>query len=284
MRFTSTDKDMSILEYDFMQRALVGGILMGAFAPVLGTFLVLRRISLISDTLAHVALLGLAIGLVTNIWPNIVTFISVCAAAVTIEFMRSRGRMPSDVALAIVLYSTMAGSIVLISSTQGFRIDLFSFLFGSILGLNNSDIWILLLLAATVFICIFIFFSELAQTAFDADLAKVSGVPVGMINLGLALLTAATITFSMRLMGVLLVGTLIVVPFIAGQALFDNLKGAIFSASIIGASSSVLGLVGSFYFDLPAGGAIAIVAVCFLILSVVYRRAVKLLSKPANHY
>ncbi len=275
---------MSILEYDFMQRALVGGILMGAFAPVLGTFLVLRRISLISDTLAHVALLGLAIGLVTNIWPNIVTFISVCAAAVTIEFMRSKGRMPSDVALAIVLYSTMAGSIVLISSTQGFRIDLFSFLFGSILGLNNSDIWILLLLAATVFICIFIFFSELAQTAFDADLAKVSGVPVGMINLGLAVLTAATITFSMRLMGVLLVGTLIVVPFIAGQALFDNLKGAIFSASIIGASSSVLGLVGSFYFDLPAGGAIAIVAVCFLILSVTYRRTVKLLSKPANHY
>ena len=275
---------MSILEYDFMQRALVGGILMGAFAPVLGTFLVLRRISLISDTLAHVALLGLAIGLVTNIWPNIVTFISVCAAAVTIEFMRSKGRMPSDVALAIVLYSTMAGSIVLISSTQGFRIDLFSFLFGSILGLNNSDIWILLLLAATVFICIFIFFSELAQTAFDADLAKVSGVPVGMINLGLAVLTAATITFSMRLMGVLLVGTLIVVPFIAGQALFDNLKGAIFSASIIGASSSVLGLVGSFYFDLPAGGAIAIVAVCSLILSVTYRRTVKLLSKPANHY
>ncbi len=275
---------MSILEYDFMQRALVGGILMGAFAPVLGTFLVLRRISLISDTLAHVALLGLAIGLVTNIWPNIVTFISVCAAAVTIEFMRSKGRMPSDVALAIVLYSTMAGSIVLISSTQGFRIDLFSFLFGSILGLNNSDIWILLLLAATVFICIFIFFSELAQTAFDADLAKVSGVPVGMINLGLAVLTAATITFSMRLMGVLLVGTLIVVPFIAGQALFDNLKGSIFSASIIGASSSVLGLVGSFYFDLPAGGAIAIVAVCFLILSVTYRRTVKLLSKPANHY
>ena len=275
---------MSILEYDFMQRALVGGILMGAFAPVLGTFLVLRRISLISDTLAHVALLGLAIGLVTNIWPNIVTFISVCAAAVTIEFMRSKGRMPSDVALAIVLYSTMAGSIVLISSTQGFRIDLFSFLFGSILGLNNSDIWILLLLAATVFICIFIFFSELAQTAFDADLAKVSGVPVGMINLGLAVLTAATITFSMRLMGVLLVGTLIVVPFIAGQALFDNLKGAIFSASIIGASSSVLGLVGSFYLDLPAGGAIAIVAVCFLILSVTYRRTVKLLSKPANHY
>ena len=270
---------MSILEYDFMQRALVGGILMGAFAPVLGTFLVLRRISLISDTLAHVALLGLAIGLVTNIWPNIVTFISVCAAAVTIEFMRSKGRMPSDVALAIVLYSTMAGSIVLISSTQGFRIDLFSFLFGSILGLNNSDIWILLLLAATVFICIFIFFSELAQTAFDADLAKVSGVPVGMINLGLAVLTAATITFSMRLMGVLLVGTLIVVPFIAGQALFDNLKGAIFSASIIGASSSVLGLVGSFYFDLPAGGAIAIVAVCSLILSVTYRRTVKLLSK-----
>ena len=275
---------MSILEYDFMQRAVVGGILMGAFAPVLGTFLVLRRISLISDTLADVALLGLAIGLVTNIWPNIVTFISVCAAAVTIEFMRSKGRMPSDVALAIVLYSTMAGSIVLISSTQGFRIDLFSFLFGSILGLNNSDIWILLLLAATVFICIFIFFSELAQTAFDADLAKVSGVPVGMINLGLVVLTAATITFSMRLMGVLLVGTLIVVPFIAGQALFDNLKGAIFSASIIGASSSVLGLVGSFYFDLPAGGAIAIVAVCFLILSVTYRRTVKLLSKPANHY
>ncbi len=270
---------MSILEYDFMQRALIGGILMGAFAPVLGTFLVLRRISLISDTLAHVALLGLAIGLVTNIWPSMVTFISVCAAAVTIEYMRSKGKMPSDVALAIVLYSTMAGSIVLISSTQGFRIDLFSFLFGSILGLSTNDIWILFFLAAMVFICISLFFSELAQTAFDADLAKVSGVPVGMINFGLAVLTAATITFSMRLMGVLLVGTLIVVPFIAGQALFDNLKGAILSASLIGATSSIIGLAGSFYFDLPAGGAIAIVAVCFLILSVAYRRAVKLLIK-----
>ena len=270
---------MSILEYDFMQRALIGGILMGAFAPVLGTFLVLRRISLISDTLAHVALLGLAIGLVTNIWPSLVTFISVCAAAVTIEYMRSKGKMPSDVALAIVLYSTMAGSIVLISSTQGFRIDLFSFLFGSILGLSTNDIWILLFLAVMVFICISLFFSELAQTAFDTDLAKVSGVPVGMINFGLAVLTAATITFSMRLMGVLLVGTLIVVPFIAGQALFDNLKGAILSASLIGATSSIIGLAGSFYLDLPAGGAIAIVAVCFLMLSVAYRRAVKLLIK-----
>ena len=261
-----------ILQYDFMVRALIGGVLIGGLAPVLGTFLVLRRFSLLSDTLAHVALFGVAVGFAVHIYPTLTTFIAVTFAAVVMEVMRSRNRFPSDAVLAVTLYSSLATAVVVINAVQGFSVDLIGFLFGSILTITELDLWLLGGLAAVVIIGVTAFFTELAQTSFDDSFARVSGIKVDWVNLGLAVLAAATITLAMQIMGVLLVGALIVIPVLVGQGLTSRLRIAVIVASAAGIISAIAGLTIAFYQDFPGGAAIVIVAVAMLFASVVWRR------------
>jgi len=262
----------SIFQYDFMVRALLGGALAGGIAPLLGAFLVLRRYSLVAETFAHVGLLGLAIGLATSIYPTITTFVAVTTAAIVIERLRANGKLPGDIALAVVLYTTMAAAVVIINSVRGFNLDLWGFLFGSILTISDTDIGLLLVLAVMVVAAITMFYPELSMTAFDDDLAKVSGVRVDWVNLGLAILTAAVVTLSMRLLGVLLVGALIVIPFIVGQTLCSGLRKSLGVASLTGIMSAVIGLFLSFYFDLVAGGSIVLSAVALLATVQVWKK------------
>lgn len=262
----------AILQYDFMIRALIGGLLVGALAPVLGTFLVLRRFSLLSDTLAHVALFGVAVGFAVNVYPTLTTFIAVTIAAVAMEVLRSRGRLPGDAVLAVALYSSLAAAVVVISAAQGFNVDLLGFLFGSILTITELDLWLLGGLAFFVVIGVTAFFSELAQASFDDSLARVSGIKVDWVNLGLAVLAAATITLAMRIMGVLLVGALIVIPVLVGQGVTNSLRTAFIVASGVGMFSAVTGLTIAFYGDVPGGGAIVLVSVAMLAVSMGWRR------------
>jgi len=262
----------SIFQYDFMIRALIGGVLAGGLAPILGTFLVLRRFSLIAETLAHVGLLGLAVGLATSLFPTFTTFVAVTAAAVLIERLRSTGKLPGDVALAVVLYATMAAAVVIINAAKGFNVDLWGFLFGSILTLTTLDLWFLGILTVLVIGAITVFYSELAMVTFDEELAKVSGVRVDLLNLGLAVLTAATVTLGMRILGVLLVGALIVIPFVIGQTLSSGLRRSMIIASCFGILSTVSGLCLSFYFHASAGGSIVLCAVGFLVAAKLWQR------------
>lgn len=262
----------AVLQYEFMVRALIGGALVGALAPVLGTFLVLRRFSLLADTLAHVALLGVAVGFLVNVYPTLTTFIAVTAAAVVMEVLRTRGKLPGDAVLAVALYTSLAAAVVIISAARGFNVDLLSFLFGSILTITELDLWLLAGLAFFVVIGVTAFFSELAQAAFDDSLARVSGIRVDWVNLGLAVLAAATITLAMRIMGVLLVGALIVIPVLVGQGITNSLRLAFIIASLVGMISAVTGLIAAFYYDLSGGGAIVLVAVVMLVASAVWRR------------
>jgi zinc transport system permease protein len=273
MHFMSIDEMLpTIFQYDFMVRALIGGVLAGGLAPILGTFLVLRRFSLIAETLAHVGLLGLAIGLATNLFPTLTTFVAVTAAAILIERLRSTGKLPGDVALAVVLYATMAAAVVIINAARGFNIDLWGFLFGSILTITSLDLWFLGILAIVVVLVVTVFYSELAMATFDDDLARVSGVRVDWLNIGLAVLAAATVTLAMRILGVLLVGALIVVPFLIGQTLSSGLRKSMIIASLIGALSTVVGLFLSFYLHSSPGGSIVLSAVSFLIVAQFWRR------------
>ncbi len=261
-----------ILQYDFMVRALIGGVLIGGLAPVLGTFLVLRRFSLLSDTLAHVALFGVAVGFAANVYPTLTTFIAVTFAAVAMEMLRSRGKLPGDAVLAVALYSSLAAAVVVISAAHGFNVDLLGFLFGSILTITELDLWLLAGLAVFVIVGVTAFFTELAQTSFDDALARVSGIKVDWVNLGLAVLAAATITLAMRIMGVLLVGALIVIPVLVGQGVTNSLRTAFIVASVVGMLSAVTGLTLAFYQDIPGGGAIVLTSVALLVASLVWRR------------
>lgn len=258
----------AILEYDFMVRALIGGVLVGALAPALGLFLVLRRLSLIADSLSHVALTGVAIGLLTRTFPPLAALGATSLAALTIETVRARRMMPGDAALAVVLYSALGTAVVLISLAKGFNVDLFAYLFGSVLTMDRTDLWLLAGLAISVLAFIGLFYQELAQIAFDTDLARAGGVRVFRMNLALAVLTGATITLSMRVVGVLLVGALIVVPVMASLRLATGLRATMALAMAIGIASAVIGLVVAFYANLAAGGSVVLTSVGFLVLAV----------------
>ena len=240
---------------------------MGSLAPALGTFLVLRRLSLIADSLSHVALAGVAIGLLTKTFPPGVALGATSVAAVTIETLRARRMMPVDVALAVVLYSALAVAVVIFSLADGFNVDLFAYLFGSILTVDPSDLWLLTGLAVVVLCFIALLYPELAQSSFDTDLARTSGIRVFSINLALAILTGATITLSMRIVGVLLVGALIVIPVMVSLEIATGLRAAIGLAIVVGVASAVLGLTIAFYANTAAGGSIVLTAVGFLILT-----------------
>jgi zinc transport system permease protein len=251
---------LEFLQYDFMVRALIGAALVGMLAPAIGMFLVLRRFALMADTLSHVAFMGVAIGILTRVFPSYTALGAASIGAVVIEQLRSKGKMPSDVAMAVVLYASLAVAVVIISLANGFNVDLFDFLFGSVLTISPTDVWLLVALAVAVVAFVGVFLRELAQSSFDDDLARVSGVPVRAVNLGLAILTGAAITLSMRVVGVLLVGALMVVPVLVGLRLATNIRAVLAVAVAIGVLSAVTGLVIGFYADVAAGGAIVLTA------------------------
>ena len=249
-----------------MLRALAGGALVGILAPVLGTFIVLRRYSLIAETLAHVALMGVAIGMATKFLPSLFALLAATIGAILVEQLRARGRLPGDVAMAVVLYGALAFAIVVIGFAGGFTVDLFSFLFGSILSVAPVDLWLLAGLTVVVVLFVSVFFIDLAQIAFDDDLAKVSGVRTDRLNLALAVLTGATITMSMRVVGVLLIGAMLVIPVLVGLRAARGLRAAMAAAVVAGILSALAGLTVAFYADVSAGGAIVLAALLLLVL------------------
>ncbi len=258
------------LEYEFMVRALLGGILAGALAPALGVFIYLRRLSLIADTLAHVAFMGVAIGLFVNVFPPFIALVTSATAAAAIEMLRSRKLLPSDAALAVFLYTSLAIAVVVIGFSDGFGADLFAYLFGSILTISTTDLWLLVGLAIATIGFVVFFFSELAQTSFDVDMARTNGVRVNLINVGLAVLTGATVTLSMRVVGVLLIGALIIVPVIAALRITVGLRQIVAVAMALGVISAVLGLITAWHTDMAPGGAVVLTAVAILLLTIAW--------------
>ncbi len=277
-----------VLQYDFMVRALIAATLVGALAPALGVFLYLRRLTLLPDVLSHVALMGVAIGLLTRTFPAGIALVASSSAAAGIETLRSRRLLPGDAALAVTLYASLAVAVVLISLADGFNSDLFGYLFGSVLTIDGTDLWLVAGLAAFTVSFVLLFFSELAQTSMDVDLARTSGVHVDLVNLVLAVLAGATITVSMRVVGVLLIGVLIVVPVIASLRIATGLRQTVFTAMTIGVASSIAGLVIAFYADIAPGGSVALTAIGLLAVIVpgtwLWRRYVRRpeLSSPST--
>ena len=253
-----------IFEYDFMVRALAGAVLVGALAPAFGVFMVLRRLSLIADTLSHVALTGVAIGVLSGAYPPLVALGATSVAAASIEEMRARRLLPGDAALAVFLYGALATAVVIFSLANGFNSSLFGYLFGSVLTITAGDLWLvgaLMVVAAGFFTW---FYSDLAQTSFDTDLARISGVRVHLVNVGLAVLTGAVITVSMRIVGILLVGALIVVPALIALRVATGLAKTVMVAVAAGVAMSIAGTVISYYADIAPGGAVVLTGVAGL--------------------
>jgi len=248
------------LQYGFMHRAFAAGVVTALICPAIGVFLIPRRLSLIADTLAHVALAGVALGLVLGVSPVLGALVVVLAGAVGMERLRARGALQGDAALAVFLSGGFAFAVVLISLARGFNADLFAILFGSILTVTTSDVWLILALGGVVTLAIGGFYRQLLAITLNEDLARTSGVPVGALNLLLTVLTALTIVVAMRMVGVLLVSAMIVIPTLTGFALGRSFHTATVIAIGIALLSMTSGLIAAYYLRLAAGGAVVLAA------------------------
>jgi zinc transport system permease protein len=264
---------LEFLEYSFMHRAFAAGAITAVICPAIGVFLVPRRLSLIADSLSHVALAGVALGLLLGVSPVLGALVVTVLGAVGMERLRARGALRGDAALAVFLSGGFALAVVLISLARGFNADLFAVLFGSIITVSPTDVWLILALGAMVGATIGTFYRQLLAITLDEDLARTSGVPVAGLNLLLAVLTALTTVVAMRMVGVLLVSAMIVIPALTGFGLGRSFRQATAIAIAMALISMTVGLIAAYYLRLAAGGAVVLTALLIFALSSLVRRA-----------
>ena len=259
-----------LLSYDFMQRALLAALLVGIAAPMVGVFLVQRRLSLIGDGMGHVALAGVAVGVLTGTAPVLTALVAAVAAAVVVELIRARGRTSGDVALAVLFYGGIAAGVVVISqSSSGTASNLTAYLFGAITTTTSGDLWVFAALAAVVVGTTWLLRPRLFAVANDEEYARATGLPVTALNIALAVLTAVTVVVAMRVVGLLLISALMIVPNAAAQLLASSFRSAIRWAVLIGVGSSVGGVALSFYANTPSGGTIVLLAIAVFLAAAV---------------
>jgi len=251
---------MSIFDADFMRLAFATGAVVGVLAPAVGFFLVQRRMSLIGDGIGHVAFAGVAAGYLLGISPVATALVASVGGAVTIEWLRTRRRAAGDQALALLFYTGIAAGVVLISAAGALNANLFAFLFGSILTVTRGDLLLVSVLGVVGLALIAAFYRALVAAALDEEGARVSGVPVGLLNVLLAALAGVTIAVSMRIVGILLIAALMVLPVIAASRVAWSIRSNMLIAIGIGLGSVFIGLTAAYYANLAPGGAIVLVA------------------------
>ena len=263
---------LEIFEYGFLLRSFSVGLIISIIAPLIGMFLVVRRYSLLADTLAHVSLTGVAIGLITKINPVIMAIVVSSLSVIGIEKLKSSKMEFGESLLALFLWGGMATAIVIISLGHGFNTNLYSYLFGSILSVSITDLYLISGLGIVTIIIIGLFFKELFLISFDEEQAKIGGLNVRIFNYLLLILSAITVSLSMRVVGVILVGALMVIPVITAIRLSQNFIKTLFIAIGLSIFSLLTGMLLSYYFDLVSGGSIVLVNVLMFIVILPFSR------------
>ena len=262
---------MSILDYDFMQRALIAAALVGLLAPLIGVFLVQRRLALLGDGMGHVALTGVGLAFLLGTAPIPTAMVTAALGAFLIEFIRYRSRTAGDVALALLFYGGIAGGVLFASLAPGkASSSLNAYLFGSLSTVASGDIVALLSLCLVVVILMAIFGREMFAMSLDADLAAVQGIRVRMMSTLLAVLAAVVVVVGMRVVGLLLVSAIMIVPVAAAQQVTRSFRATAAVAVLLGLIASVSGLVTSFVVEVPPGPTIVLEALAlFAILALI---------------
>jgi len=258
-----------ILSYAFMQHALLAAFLVGLAAPMVGVFLVQRRLSLIGDGMGHVALAGVAVGVVTNQAPVLTALVFAVLAAVGIELVRARGRTSGDVALAVMFYGGIALGVVVIDK-GGATTSLDSYLFGAISTTTDTDLVEFAVLALVVVGLTWALAPRLFAVANDEEYARATGMRVTALNITLAVLTAVTVVVAMRVVGLLLISALMIVPNATAQLVAGSFRSAMRLAVVTGVICSVGGVTTSFYLDTAPGGTIVLLAITLFLVAASY--------------
>ena len=249
-----------MFESEFMRLAFGAGAIVGVLAPAVGFFLVQRRQSLVGDGIGHVAFAGVAAGILLDVSPVLTALAFAVVGGIAIELLRSRGGAAGDQALALVFYTGIALGVVLVAQAGALNVNLFQYLFGSILTITRSDLALIAALGAVGIATIALLYRAFAAVIVDEEGARVAGVPIGSLNVALAALAAVTVALSMRVVGILLVAALMVLPVSAAGRLAWSMRSTLVLSMAIGLGSALAGLTVSYYADLPPGGTIVLVA------------------------
>jgi zinc transport system permease protein len=269
-------------EREYMQLALAAALVVGTCAPLVGTFLVQKRMSLLGDGIGHVAFAGVAAGLWAGMWPIWSALAIAVVGAVLVEWLRSRRRASGDLALALLFYSGIAGGVVLNGLAGSLNAGTLAYLFGSILTVDRADAVTVAVLGAVLVTVVLVVWRAMFSIVLDEEAARVAGLPVDRLNLGLAALTAVTVVAGMRIVGVLLVAALMVLPVGAAQRLTHSFGSTLLVASAVGATSAVVGLAAARHWALAPGGTIVLVAAGLFVLAALASPRRRGLPVPAS--
>jgi zinc transport system permease protein len=249
-----------MLSHEFMRLAFGAGAVVGVLAPAVGFFLVQRRMSLIGDGIGHIAFAGVAFGYLLGIAPVATALVASVAGAIAVEWLRANRRTAADQALALLFYTGIAAGVVIVSAAGALNANLFSFLFGSILTVTRGDLLLVSVLGGAGLLLIACLYRALVAVALDEEGARVSGLPVGTLNVIVAGLAGVTIALSMRIVGILLIAALMVLPVTAAGRLAGSVASTFALSMAIGLASVFAGLTLAYYADLAPGGAIVLAA------------------------
>jgi len=258
---------VEILTYGFMQRAIISGIAIALLCSVVGLFLVLRRYSLFGDAIAHSSFGGIAAGLLIGIYPLWGAYIVSLFSALIITRIRQKFDISGDAAVAVLLSSGIAVGLILISLSGGFTVDIFSFLFGSILLVSVEDTILILGLTGAILIVILLLYRELIYSTFNEEQAKVSGIPVEKINYLIVFIAGITVVTSIQLVGILLISALFVIPNVTAIMYGRSFKQTALLSSSFAVSSVVIGILLSYVLDITPAGTIVLISIAILATS-----------------
>ncbi len=270
----------NLLQYEFLQNAFLTGIMIGLIAPLIGVFIVVRRLSLIADALSHITLAGIAASMliekkITSLQglnPMYMGMLFSVFGALFIEKLRKVYKHYEELAIPIILSGGVGLSVVFISLANGFNTDLFSFLFGSVTAVSRLDVWTILTVTIVVVLAIYLFFKELFVLSFDEEHAAVSGVNAKSIHFLFIIMVALVIAASMRIVGVLLVSALMTLPVAASIRIARGFKQTLIFSIIFGELAVVGGLIAAYYMDIAPGGTIVIFSILILMAAIYWKK------------
>lgn len=260
-----------MFELEFMKNAFLAGFIISLLCPCIGLFIVLKRYAMIGDTLSHSSFAGVAIGLVLGLNPLITAFIFTSICALIIELLRNYFKRYAELVMSIILTFSLGVAIILVSSGKS-SAKVNSYLFGSILTVSKQDLILIISVGVLCFIAITFLYKKLIYVTFDEDGARVAGINVNAINYIFTLIVGATISVSIRVMGILVVSSIIVVPVASAMQLKKGFTTTLILSMTFGFLDIILGLVASYYIDSAPGGTIAIISVIILIITIVFSR------------
>lgn len=253
------------VQYDFILKALLVGSLIAICCSFLGVFLVLKKFSLIGDGLAHVSFATVAIALLLSASPLLVSIPIVILASFVILKLNEKADLHGDAAIGLVSSFSIAAGVLISSMAKGFNVDLMSYLFGSILVISDMDVIISIVLSGIVIFMVFFFYNSLFAITYDEEFAKVIGLNTRTMNYLISVLTSITIALGIRVVGTMLISSLIVFPTVTALQISKGFKGTILISAAVSVTCVILGVFLSFIFNLPTGAAIVMLnALCFL--------------------